>query len=217
MRRTPVVAATIGVLTAAARDAARTGPRAPGGTGSSDPVGTARTHYHRPCSDQSARTEDARRQARSDRSLGGGGSDADIEREGGLKPGELPLLPWARELRAKREKATYEEPCIYCLPMSVPRVNPYPWKFSMSHVEGADADLRAARDRRCRRTPRRVHGWPETSCRSVPDVVGSLNRVVERRHARHRYGRLQRQVLVRRARHTAHRAAAHDRAMDARQ
>jgi hypothetical protein len=64
----------------------------------------------------------------------GGGSDADIEREGGLKPGELPLLPWARELRAKREKTTYEEPYIYCLPMSVPRVNPYPWKFSMSYT-----------------------------------------------------------------------------------
>ena len=64
----------------------------------------------------------------------GGGSDADIEREGGLKPGELPLLPWAKELRAKREKTTYEEPYIYCLPMSVPRVNPYPWKFAMSYT-----------------------------------------------------------------------------------
>src|SRR5215210_3472348 len=31
----------------------------------------------------------------------GGGSDADIERDGGLKAGELPLLPWARDLRAK--------------------------------------------------------------------------------------------------------------------
>ena len=64
----------------------------------------------------------------------GGGSDGDIEQEGGLEPGELPLLPWARELRAQREKATYEEPYIYCLPMSVPRVNPYPWKFSMSYT-----------------------------------------------------------------------------------
>src|SRR4029453_236729 len=64
----------------------------------------------------------------------GGGSDADIEREGGLKPGELPLLPWAQELRDKREKSTYEEPYIYCLPMSVPRVNPYPWKFAMSYT-----------------------------------------------------------------------------------
>ena len=64
----------------------------------------------------------------------GGGSDADIEREGGLKPGELPLLAWAKELRDKREKLTYEEPYIYCLPMSVPRVNPYPWKFAMSYT-----------------------------------------------------------------------------------
>src|SRR5687768_14030851 len=30
-----------------------------------------------------------------------GGSNDDIERDGGLKPGELPLLPWARELRDK--------------------------------------------------------------------------------------------------------------------
>jgi hypothetical protein len=66
----------------------------------------------------------------------GGGSDADIEREGGLKPGELISLmqPWARELRAQREKAIYGEPYIYCLPMSVPRINPYPWKFVMGYT-----------------------------------------------------------------------------------
>src|SRR6058998_4282278 len=34
----------------------------------------------------------------------GGGSNADIEREGGLKPGELPLLPWARDLRGHRKE-----------------------------------------------------------------------------------------------------------------
>ena len=56
----------------------------------------------------------------------GGGSNNDIEREGGLQPGELPLLGWARELRAEREQRAYDEPYIYCLPMSVPRVNPYP-------------------------------------------------------------------------------------------
>jgi hypothetical protein len=66
----------------------------------------------------------------------GGGSDADMEREGGLKPGELVglMLPWAKELRAKREKAIYGEPYIYCLPMSVPRVNPYPWTFAMTYT-----------------------------------------------------------------------------------
>ena len=62
----------------------------------------------------------------------GGGSNADIEKEGGLKPGELPLLPWAKELRDKRKEQ--DEPYTACLPMSVPRVNPYPWKFAMSYT-----------------------------------------------------------------------------------
>ena len=62
----------------------------------------------------------------------GGGSNADIEREGGLKPGELPLLPWAKELRDKRKEE--DEPYTACLPMSIPRVNPYPWKFAMSYT-----------------------------------------------------------------------------------
>ena len=57
----------------------------------------------------------------------GGGSNADIEREGGLKPGELPLLPWAKELRDKRKEQ--DEPYVACTPMSVPRINPFPWKF----------------------------------------------------------------------------------------
>ena len=61
-----------------------------------------------------------------------GGSNADIEKDGGLKPGELPLLPWAKELRDKRKEE--DEPYVACLPMSVPRVNPYPWKFAMSYT-----------------------------------------------------------------------------------
>jgi hypothetical protein len=36
----------------------------------------------------------------------GGGSNVDIERDGGLKPGELPLQPWAKELRDKRTNRT---------------------------------------------------------------------------------------------------------------
>jgi hypothetical protein len=62
----------------------------------------------------------------------GGGSNADIEREGGLKPGELPLLPWARTLRDSRLEQN--EPYTICLPMSVPRINPFPWKFGMSYT-----------------------------------------------------------------------------------
>ena len=62
----------------------------------------------------------------------GGGSNGDIERDGGLKPGELPLLPWAKELRDKRLEK--DEPYTACLPMSVPRVNPYPWQFALSYT-----------------------------------------------------------------------------------
>ena len=62
----------------------------------------------------------------------GGGTIADIERDGGLKPGELPLLPWASELRAKRK--SQDDPYTICLPMGVLRTNPYPWKFAMSYT-----------------------------------------------------------------------------------
>ena len=61
----------------------------------------------------------------------GGGSNGDIERDGGLKPGELPLLPWAKALSDKR--VSKDEPYTACLPMSVPRVNPYPWKFAYEY------------------------------------------------------------------------------------
>ena len=44
------------------------------------------------------------------------------------------LLPWAKTLKAERSKAIYGEPYIYCLPMSVPRISPYPWKFAMSYT-----------------------------------------------------------------------------------
>ena len=60
----------------------------------------------------------------------GGGSNSDIERDGGLKPGELPLLPWAKDLREARKED--DEPYLYCTPMSVPRANPYPWRFVQS-------------------------------------------------------------------------------------
>ena len=63
----------------------------------------------------------------------GGGSNADMERDAGLKPGELPLLPWARALRDSRKQEN--EPYTACLPMSVPRVNPYPWTFAMTYTD----------------------------------------------------------------------------------
>jgi hypothetical protein len=61
-----------------------------------------------------------------------GGTVADIERDGGLAPGELPLLPWARELRDSRQ--SQDDPYTVCLPMGVLRTNPYPWTFAMSYT-----------------------------------------------------------------------------------
>ena len=61
----------------------------------------------------------------------GGGSNADIAVQGNFK-GELPLLPWARALRDSRDEK--DEPYLYCTPMSVPRVNPYPWRFVQSYT-----------------------------------------------------------------------------------
>jgi len=60
----------------------------------------------------------------------GGGSNSDIEGMGGLKKDELPLLPWARALMNSRREE--DEPYLYCTPMGVPRVNPYPWNFIQS-------------------------------------------------------------------------------------
>ena len=62
----------------------------------------------------------------------GGGSNDDIEKEGGLKPGEMPLLPWAKALRDSRKEE--DEPYLYCTPMSVPRMNPYPWRFVQAYT-----------------------------------------------------------------------------------
>ena len=104
----------------------------------------------------------------------GGGSNVDIELEGGLKPGELPLLPWASDLRARRNKA--DEPYTACLPMGVPRVNPYPWKFAMSYSAKAGAYLRAARDGRCRCASRHLHGRPPASERPIPTWWGLTGR-----------------------------------------
>jgi hypothetical protein len=63
-----------------------------------------------------------------------GGTNNDFEADAGLKPGELNtlLLPWAREAKSKRR--IQDEPYTACLPMGVPRVNPYPWKFAMSYT-----------------------------------------------------------------------------------
>jgi len=61
----------------------------------------------------------------------GGGTVEDIGRDGGFQ-GELPLLPWARELRDKRRRQ--DEPYTRCLPMGPLRSNPYPWTLTAAYT-----------------------------------------------------------------------------------
>ena len=69
----------------------------------------------------------------------GGGSNNDIEADAGLKPGSFPLQPWARALKVKRREE--DEPYLYCTPMSVPRVNPYPWRFVQSYTSSGRSTI----------------------------------------------------------------------------
>jgi hypothetical protein len=59
----------------------------------------------------------------------GGGPINDLERDGGLKPGEIDalLMPWAKKEMAGRDVTM--EPHNRCLPMGVPRVTPFPWRM----------------------------------------------------------------------------------------
>src|SRR5688572_16169521 len=82
------------------------------------------------------------------------------------------------------------------------------------HLARPDAHLRAARAWRRRRASRRLYGRARAPTGSGADLVGPFHWMVRERHARHRHGRLQRQVLVRSPGDTAHRAAADDRTMD---
>jgi hypothetical protein len=58
----------------------------------------------------------------------GGGPVQDMEVQGKFKPGEIPLLPWAKKLMDSRTPE--DDPHAYCMPMGVPRqAGNYPWRF----------------------------------------------------------------------------------------
>src|ERR1051326_4525441 len=62
----------------------------------------------------------------------GGGEVDDIEKDGGLKPGELDgiMLPSAKALMALHAKTPKKDPHNFCLPMGVPRqAGAFPWRF----------------------------------------------------------------------------------------
>src|SRR5438093_7030599 len=58
----------------------------------------------------------------------GGGPVQDMEQQGHFKPGEIPLLSWAKQLMDSRKPE--DDPHAHCMPMGIPRVaGPYPWRF----------------------------------------------------------------------------------------
>jgi len=71
----------------------------------------------------------------------GGGPINDLEKDGGLKPGEIDslMLPWAKELMSKRDVTL--EPHNQCLPMGVPRVTPFPYRFLQNYTDKAPTHL----------------------------------------------------------------------------
>ena len=71
----------------------------------------------------------------------GGGPVDDLEENGGLKPGEIDnlMLPWAKELMSKRDVTM--EPHNQCLPMGVPRVTPFPYRFVQNYTHKAPTHI----------------------------------------------------------------------------
>jgi hypothetical protein len=72
----------------------------------------------------------------------GGGPVQDMERQGGLKRGDMDslLLPWAKKLRDSR--LPKDDPHAQCMPMGVPRMaGGYPWRFVQSPPYGKATHL----------------------------------------------------------------------------
>ena len=71
----------------------------------------------------------------------GGGPINDLEKDGGLKPGDIDnlMLPWAKELMSKRDVTL--EPHNQCLPMGVPRTTPFPFRFVQNYTDKQPSHL----------------------------------------------------------------------------
>ena len=71
----------------------------------------------------------------------GGGSNNNMEADAGMEPGEMDalLLPWAKALRDARSED--DEPYLYCTPMGVPRVTPFPYRFVQNYTHKAPTHM----------------------------------------------------------------------------
>ena len=148
----------------------------------------------------------------------GGGPVNDMEAQGGLKKGEMDalMLPWAKALMATRDET--QEPHNACLPMGVPRVTPFPYRFVQNYTHKAPTHMFILHEGNIHTYRQIFMDGRKHPAELDPIVAGTFDRPVRNQgHAGHRHRGLQRQVLVRPPRASAHRAAAHHRALDAAQ
>ena len=126
-----------------------------------------------------------------------------------LKPGEsIPLQPWAA--KAGQGALIERRP-----DGSVPsRRRSAPSAASLAHRANAHAYFRPLRGQHPQLPPD-FHGRPSASRRSRPHLVRPLHRQNGRRHLRRGLSRLQRSLLVRFRRPSAHRQIAYHRALPA--
>ena len=136
----------------------------------------------------------------------GGGSNVDIEREGGLKPGGIDnlLLPWAKALLEERRQRPADDPIVWCLPFSVPRGSVYPLRFVQNYTHKASTHIFVVYQSN-------IHSFRQIFMdgRTHPptlesNLVRPFDRSLRGQYARHRHGGIQRQVLVRSGRPAPH-------------
>ena len=146
----------------------------------------------------------------------GGGPVNDMESQGGLKKGEMDalMLPWAKALMATRDET--QEPHNACLPMGVPRVTPFPYRFVQNYTHKAPTHMFILHEGNIHTYRQIFMDGRKHPAELDPTWLGhSIGRFETKDTLRHRHGGLQRQVLVRPPRASAHRAAPHHRALDA--
>ena len=111
----------------------------------------------------------------------GGGPVNDLEAQGGLKKGELDalMLPWAKALMATRDET--QEPHNACLPMGVPRVTPFPYRFVQNYTHKAPTHMFILHEGNIHTLPADLHGRPQASGGARSDAGSAIRSVAGRR------------------------------------
>ena len=154
---------------------------------------------------------------------GNGAQDRDPMDEWGLlkniadAPKVAPMQPWALQLYTERQRRFLQDDPMYlnCKPPGGPRQ--FQLAYGVQFVEDRDRQRifvligSGNNNYRIIYTDGRGHAGPGRRRRRQPAVLRPRRRQVGRRHARGRYPRVQRGLLVHQRRAAAHRPAAADR------